>query len=107
MVNISMKVFEYTRDTNGFKKPFNTPNDVGLFHELIHAIHDSANRELMEILHATPAADLEYKNLSELLTIAGEEEEYEMFALSENVYLFETGLPQRYGHGGEGTNEQK
>jgi hypothetical protein len=99
-VNVTTPLSVYTRDDAGTKVLIPHPQDVIFFHEITHAIHYAVNDQLSAILEAMPSSDPEYDNLEEQAAIAGGDKKCEAFALNENVYNFECGLPQRYGHRG-------
>jgi len=77
-------------------------DDSILLHEIVHAIHHGVDSPLLaEESRKMIPSDERYTNLEEQRTIAGVEEEcdqFEAFALSENVYNFEQGYPKRYSH---------
>ncbi len=95
-----------TKDAAGTLRSIESvmPTDTSLQHELLHAIHNDTDPQLNKLLHATMASLYGFTNLEEQYTIAGIDTRHPnfhslgLFALSDNTYRFERGLPGRYQH---------
>jgi hypothetical protein len=104
-VNTEIHMYNMHKNPNGTRTRFLAALDSGIYHELIHALHDSVvTKEFMKLLNTMRSSDKNYDKLEELYTIAGCDEDcqdLELFALCENTYNFEKGYLERDGHDGD------
>jgi hypothetical protein len=103
-MNCSDESMHFTKTDEGRTTGYKPPIDSIFFHEMLHAIHNMEYPGFFRAeLKRMKPSDKDYDNLEEQFTIAGVDEEcdlFEAFALSENVYNYERGYPKRYGHHG-------
>lgn len=75
--------------------------DTVLFHELVHLLHELENPIFRKELSYCLPVDPRYDDLEEQYTISGVEydcTQLGMSGLCQNMYHFEKGYPERYGH---------